>query len=189
MYAPNVDGTVYAFGAKSGDLLWAQRAGTYVYTSPAVWRNRVYVGSYDGRFTALNAATGDIEWQWEAPGAIHGAPTIMAGLVYFSTTSSGVATSRAQRFIKAGRRGSYALDARTGKPVWRMPDVGQYSPIVADETHVYLTGSTRVYGLLARNPAQAIRAREAKEKRSRERERERDRRERDERDAGSAGSR
>jgi len=167
VFAANVDGTVYAFGARSGRLLWARNAGTYVYTSPAVWRNRVYVGSYDGRFTALDAATGDIAWQWEAPGAIHGAPTVMAGLVYFSTTSSGIATSRAQRFIKAGRRGSYALDARTGEPVWRMPEVGQYSPVVADETHVYLTGSTRVYGLLARNTARALRREEARERRER----------------------
>lgn len=177
VFAANVDGTVYAFGAKSGRLLWARTAGTYVYTSPAVWRNRVYVGSYDGKFSALDAATGDIVWQWEAPGAIHGAPTIMAGLVYFSTTSSGVATSKAQRFIKAGRRGSYALDARTGKPVWELPNVGQYSPVVADEAHVYLTGSTRVYGMLARNTARALRREERQERRERERE-EREREER-----------
>lgn len=169
VFAANVDGTVYAFGAESGRLLWARSAGTYLYTSPAVWRNRVYVGSYDGRFTALNAATGDIAWRWEAPGAIHGAPTVMAGLVYFSTTSSGLATSRAQRYIKAGARGTYALDARTGKPVWRRPEIGQYSPIVADETHVYLSGATRVYGLSARNTARAARERaERQQKRRRD---------------------
>ena len=147
VYIPNTDGTLYAFGAKSGKLLWAQPAGTYVYSSPAVWRNRVFVGTYDGRFRAFNAATGEPVWSWEAPGAIHGAPTIIAGLVYFSTTSSGIATSKAQRYIKAGNRGTYALDARTGKLVWRRPKVGQYSPVVADEERVYLTGSTRVYAL------------------------------------------
>jgi outer membrane protein assembly factor BamB len=148
VYIGNADGTLYAFGARSGDLLWARPAGTYIYTAAAVSRNRVYVGTYDGRFSAFDAATGDPVWSWEAPGAIHGAPTVMAGLVYFSTTSAGLATSRAQRFIKAGRRGTYALDARTGRPVWRRPGVGQYSPIVADAERVYLTGSTRVYGLM-----------------------------------------
>ena len=147
VYIPNTDGTLYAFGAKSGKLLWAQNAGTYVYSSPAVWRNRVFVGTYDGRFRAFDAATGDPVWSWTAPGAIHGAPTIIGGLVYFSTTSKGIATAKAQRYIKAGVRGTYALDARTGKVVWRRPKVGQYSPVVADEERVYLTGSTRVYGL------------------------------------------
>ncbi|MBD0290666.1 MAG: PQQ-binding-like beta-propeller repeat protein [Thermoleophilia bacterium] len=147
VYIGNTDGTLYAFGARSGRLLWASTAGTYVYTGPAVWRNRVYVGSYDGYFSAFDAATGDRVWRWSAPGAIHGAPTVLAGLVYFSTTSGGIATAKAQRYIKVGRRGTYALDARTGKLVWRMPRVGTYSPIVADERRVYLTGATRVYGL------------------------------------------
>ena len=147
VYIGNSDGTLYAFGVKSGDLLWAQEAGTYVYTKAAIWRNRVYVGSYDGRFSAFDAATGDVVWRWNAPGAIHGAPTAMAGLVYFSTTNAAIATSRAKRYIKAGKRGTYALDAATGKLVWRRPGVGQYSPIVADEERVYLTGSTRVFAL------------------------------------------
>lgn len=147
VYVPNTDGTVYVFGEKTGDLLWARHAGSYVYTAAAVWRNRVYIGTYDGRFRALDAATGDPVWSWDAPGAIHGAPTVMAGLVYFATTSSGLATSKAKRKIKAGKRGIFALDARTGKLVWQQRGLGQYSPIVADSERVYMTGSTRVYGL------------------------------------------
>jgi outer membrane protein assembly factor BamB len=147
VYAANTDGTLYAFGAKTGNLLWAKEVGSYLYTAPAVWQRRVYVGSYDGRFSALDAATGDVVWRWEAPGAIHGAPTVLGGLVYFSSTSRGLATSKAQRYVKAGKRGTYALDARTGKVVWRRPGQGQYSPIVADEARVYLTGSTRIHGL------------------------------------------
>jgi outer membrane protein assembly factor BamB len=146
VYIGNTDGTLYAFGAKSGDLLWAQAAGTYVYTGAAVWNRRVYIGTYDGRFRAFDAATGDPVWSWEAPGAIAGAPTIMGGLVYFSS-ASGQTGPRAQRYIKRGKRGTYALDARTGKLVWKWPGMGMYSPIVADEERVYLVGSTRVVGL------------------------------------------
>jgi outer membrane protein assembly factor BamB len=149
VYLGNSDGTVYAFGAKTGNLLWAQRAGTYVYTAAAVWNKRVFVGTYDGFFLALDAATGDVLWRWEAPSAIHGAPTVMAGLVYFSSVSSRVAL-KAQRYVKRGKRGTYALDALTGKLVWKWLGMGQYSPIVADETRVYLTGSTREVGLLPR---------------------------------------
>ena len=159
VFAANTDGTLYAFGATTGNLLWAKEVGTYLYSAPAVWRRRVYVGSYDGYFNALDAATGDIVWRWESPGAIHGAPTVMAGLVYFSSTSGGLATSKAQRYVKAGNRGTYALDARTGKVVWRRPGEGQYSPIVADQTRVYLTGSTRVHGLQPTGPGAAPEAR------------------------------
>jgi outer membrane protein assembly factor BamB len=158
VYIGNADGTLYAFGAKSGDLLWAQEAGTYVYTAAAVWRNRVYVGTYDGRFRAFDAATGDPVWTWEAPGAIHGAPTVLAGLVYFSTVSNRVAP-RATRYVKRGRRGTYALDARTGKLVWKWPGMGTYSPIVADEKRVYLVGSTRVVGLKPKKKPRPISAR------------------------------
>lgn len=149
VYAANADGTVYSFGARSGRLLWARPVGSYVYTSPAIWNRRVYVGSYDGRFAALNAATGDVVWQRNVPGPVHGAPAVMAGLVYFST-ATGLRTAHASRYIKVGPRGTYALDARTGKLVWRQPLIGQYAPIVADNQRVLLTGATRIYDLTPR---------------------------------------
>jgi outer membrane protein assembly factor BamB len=144
VYASNTDGTVYAFGAASGNLLWAKHAGTYVYTAPAVWRRRVYVGTYDARFLALDAATGDVKWSWNAPGSIHGAPTVMDGLVYFATC--GTCGQHGSRYAKRGPRGTFALDALTGKLVWTFPD-GHYSPVVADRSRVYVAGSTRVYAL------------------------------------------
>ncbi len=150
VYIGNTDGTLYAFGAKTGHLLWAQHAGTYVYSAAAVWRHRVYVGTYDGRFRAFDAATGDPVWTWEAPGKIHGAPTVMAGLVYFATTSA--PSRNAQRYVKNGTRGIYALNAVTGKLVWQHRGIGQYSPIVADSSRVYMVGSTRIYGVESRKP-------------------------------------
>lgn len=130
VYVGNTDGKVYAFGAKSGDLIWAHSTGGYVYSSAAVANSLVYVGSYSKRFYALDAATGDERWSFAANGPISGAPTVLGGLVYFSTLE--------QR--------TYALDEETGKQVWDFKD-GKYSPIVADEDRVYLTGYTKVYGL------------------------------------------
>jgi outer membrane protein assembly factor BamB len=148
VYIGNTDGTLYAFGAKTGHLLWAQHAGTYVYSAAAVWQHRVYVGTYDGRFRAFDAATGDPVWTWEAPGKIHGAPTVMAGLVYFATTSA--PSRNAQRYVKNGKRGIYALNARTGKLAWQHRGIGQYSPVVADTERVYMVGSTRIYAVESR---------------------------------------
>jgi outer membrane protein assembly factor BamB len=147
VYIGNADGTLYAFGAKSGRLLWAQRAGTYIYTAAAVWDEKVYVGTWDGYFSAFDAGTGDLRWRHDATGGISGAPTIMAGLVYYSTF--GKFTNSHQRHVKDGPFRTYALNARTGKPVWQFPD-GQYSPVVADTERVYLVGSESVYGLVPR---------------------------------------
>jgi outer membrane protein assembly factor BamB len=133
VFIGNTDGKVYAFGAQSGDLLWSKTTGGFVYSSAAIFDRTVYVGSYDRHLYALDAATGEERWSFEANGEISGAATVLAGIVYFSTLE--------------GR--TYGLDARTGRRVFTFPD-GQYTPIVADEERVYLTGHGRVYGLESR---------------------------------------
>jgi outer membrane protein assembly factor BamB len=147
VYIGNADGTLYAFGEKSGRLLWAHSAGTYIYTAAAAWDEKIYVGTWDGYFSAFDAGTGDLRWRHEATGGISGGPTVMAGLVYYSTF--GKFTNTHLRHVKDGPYRTYALNARTGKPVWQFPD-GQYSPVVADPDRVYLVGSESVYGLVAR---------------------------------------
>jgi outer membrane protein assembly factor BamB len=117
--------------------------GSYVYTAPAVWDRKVYVGTYDGHMLALNAATGSVVWRHEAPAAIHGAPTVLAGIVYFSTCPT--CGSHGSRAAKSGPRGTFGLNARTGRQVWSFTD-GQYSPVVADTERIYVAGRTHVYG-------------------------------------------
>lgn len=143
VYAGNTDGTVYAFGARTGHLLWANHVGSYVYTAPAIWNRKVYVGTYDGHMYALNAATGGVVWRHEAPAAIHGAPTVLSGIVYFSTCPN--CGAQGSRAAKSGPRGTFGLNATTGRLVWRFYD-GQYSPVVADSERIYVTGRTHVYG-------------------------------------------
>ena len=152
VYIGNTDGTLYAFGARTGHLLWARHAGSYVYTAAAVWRREVIIGTYDGHLIAYNAATGDQLWRHEAPAAIHGAPTVLDGLVYFSTC--GTCGSHGSRHAKSGPRGTYAVDARNGRLVWKFKD-GQYSPVVADSERMYLVGRTHVYAFV---PASKYRA-------------------------------
>jgi len=151
VFIGNADGTLYAFGASSGRLLWAQRAGTYIYTAAAVWRSRVYVGTYDGYFHAFDAATGDRLWRFSASAAIHGAPSVIDGLVYFAACPR--CGSVASRYAKQGDRGTYALNALTGKQVWHWPD-GVFSPAVADSQHLYITGRSRVFSFAPNRRAQ-----------------------------------
>lgn len=149
VFIGNTNGTLYALGAGTGSLLWSRTVGSYVYTSAAVWRGRVYVGSYDGTFAAYDARTGAELWRFDAPAAIHGAPAVLDGLVYFSTCA--LCGSHGSRYAKEGPRNTYALDARTGRVVWTKPDVGTYSPLVADRERVYLTGRAQIFGLAPRS--------------------------------------
>jgi outer membrane protein assembly factor BamB len=110
---------------------WSQSTGGYVYASPAVWKERVLIGSYSGTFFSLDAATGDVQWRFEANGPISGSASVIGNIVYFSTLE--------------GR--TYALNAATGKRLWTFPD-GKYSPVVAGPDRLYLTGYTRLYSLV-----------------------------------------
>ena len=133
VYIGSTDGKMYSYGAHTGDLLWSHGTGSYVYASAAIWHQLVLVGSYDHTFYAFDAATGNVRWQFHANGPISGSASVLGKVVYFSTLS----------------RRTYALDAATGRLVWTFPD-GKYSPVVADGTHVYLTGFGRLYGLVPR---------------------------------------
>jgi outer membrane protein assembly factor BamB len=136
VYIGGLDGRVYAFGARTGVLRWATAAGSYVYSSPAVWKGLVFAGAcMNNRFFAFDAATGRIRWSFKANGRILGSPTVLAGVVYFSTTSDR----------------TYALDAMMGAELWQFAD-GQFSPIVVAGKRVLLTGKGRVYGLEPLHP-------------------------------------
>jgi outer membrane protein assembly factor BamB len=87
-----------------------------------------------------------VKWKHSAPAAVHSAPVVMNGLVYFASCSScGQAAGRA---VKRGPDGTYALRARSGRVVWRYPSGKVASPVVADEKRVFITGQSRVYGLV-----------------------------------------
>lgn len=145
VYVGNVDGTFHAYGARTGRLLWQRPLGTYIYSSAAVWRGRVYVGTYNGELLALDAATGEVVWRREAAAAVHSAPVVINGVIYYASCST--CGQRAVRGVKQGHDGTYALDAVTGRELWRFR-AGKYaSPIVADQRRVYIVGRAKLFAL------------------------------------------
>jgi len=139
----STDGSVYAFSASDGRRLWRVRTGSYVYSPAAVLRGTAYVGSHDHHLYAIDAQTGTVRWTFDGGAPISGAPTVLGRLVYASTCGS---CSKFESNPHARR--TFALDARTGRLVWRFGD-GEYSPVIADRSHVYLTGYTSLYGLVS----------------------------------------
>jgi outer membrane protein assembly factor BamB len=144
VFVGSTNGRVYAFSTSNGRLLWSTRTGSFVYSPVALWGGSGYVGSYDHRLYALSQASGAVRWSFDAGAPISGAPTVLDGLVYFSTCGSCSSYES-----NARDRRTFAVDARTGRLVWRFPD-GEYSPVIADRERVYLTGYTHLYGLVPR---------------------------------------
>jgi outer membrane protein assembly factor BamB len=144
VFVGSTNGRVYAFATSTGALLWSTRTGSFVYSPAALSRGVAYIGSYDHRLYALAQSSGRILWTYKARAPISGAPTVLDGLVYFSTCGS---CSQYEQNARARR--TFAVDARTGRLVWRFPD-GEYSPVIADRERLYLTGFTHLYALAPR---------------------------------------
>jgi outer membrane protein assembly factor BamB len=136
------DHFLHAIQASTGHELWKFATDANVNSTPAVAQGAVYVLSLDGNAYAVDEHTGKQLWKFSTGGesrlniaGIYGlapsrevvpdvwdfllsSPTVEAGLVFFGS----------------GDHNVYALDARTGKRVWKFqaPDVVHSSPAVAN---------------------------------------------------------
>lgn len=138
VYIGNINGRVIALDADTGAVAWVRVLDDYVYASPAVANRLVYVGSYDHGFYALDAVTGRVHWRFDARERISGSASVIGDVVYVSTLA---------REPSQGR--TFMLDARTGERLATFPD-GRYSPAVAIDGLLVLTGVRTVYGLRPR---------------------------------------
>lgn len=138
VYIGNINGRIIALDADTGEVAWVRVVDDYVYASPAVANRLIYVGSYDHRLYALDAVTGRIRWSFDAGERISGSASVIGDVVYTSTLA---------RTPSEGR--TFMLDARTGRRLATFPD-GRYSPAVAVEGLLVLTGVRTVYGLRPR---------------------------------------
>jgi outer membrane protein assembly factor BamB len=137
VYLGNTDGRVYSFAADTGRLAWATGTGAYVYASAAVENvpglgPTVYLGSYDGNFYAFDARSGAVRWSHPAGGKISGSATIVGNVVYYADL---------------GSKTTAGLDLRTGRQVFSFGD-GAFTPVIADDSAVFLVGEHRLYELL-----------------------------------------
>lgn len=105
-------GFVVALDAKNGRELWRFHAGA-VESSPLLIGRTLYFGSWDRKLYALHLRGRKrprVQWTFEADDQIVAAPAYLAGNLYV-VTSNGTA---------------YALDARTGRQVWRATSFARF---------------------------------------------------------------
>lgn len=134
VYAPDWGGKLWAIDADTGAERWSHGITDYngipgdvSRTSPAYWRDTLYIGT--GALTtpeargasliAVDARTGEKRWQTPVdnhPAAVvTGAPTVQDGVVYVGVSSKDSILPGTPTF-----RGSVvAIDARTGRQLWQ----------------------------------------------------------------------
>jgi outer membrane protein assembly factor BamB len=133
VYAGDVDGRVYSFDAKTGEIAWTFSTGDYVYSGVAAADTKgtgptVYFGSHDRNVYAVDAKSGKQKWAEASGGQISGPATVVGDVVYVSTFSG---------------NSTIGLDLGTGRRVFSYDD-GEYGPVVSDGQTLYLTGGVTV---------------------------------------------
>ena len=142
-------GRVYALNAATGRTYWISsliKDGIDDNSSPVVANGLVYIGSGDGGLAAFDAVTGHTRWVTVGTGGSTGTtPSVAYGRVYFSSNQVSAFHAKtgqqlwvsdiigaydadsimvANSVLYVGSMGNncmYALDAATGKTLWRSP--------------------------------------------------------------------
>jgi len=133
LYMSTGNDDVLAFDAKTGALIWEHFAkiDQNINTVCCGWDNRgvavgdgkVFIGQLDGQMVALDQRTGAEVWRsevgkWQEGLTITSAPLFYNGVLYTGISGGD----------RAGRGSVTALDAKSGKRLWKfwtVPDPGQ----------------------------------------------------------------
>jgi quinohemoprotein ethanol dehydrogenase len=161
MYVPTGNDDVFALNAATGALLWEYKAhlNQKITTVCCGWDNRgvavgdglVFVGQLDGSLVALNQRTGLPVWRtqvapWQDGYTITAAPRYYQGVVYTGISGG-----------EFGGRGRLtALDARTGRILWRfytIPGPGDFGGNTwPAHSNAYLHGGATIWNTPAIDP-------------------------------------
>jgi outer membrane protein assembly factor BamB len=159
VYLGGLDGRVYSFVEKTGELAWSHSTGAEVYSSPAVADTphsppTVYIGSQDKRFYALDAKTGEVRWDHPMNGHVLGSPSVVDSTVYVSVIGPNI--------------GTYGYAVKRGQKVF-YNDQGEYNPVISDGRRIYLTGYSTIRAfkpITPRERRRKVRARKREEERA-----------------------
>jgi outer membrane protein assembly factor BamB len=144
IYFGSTDHYLYAVDLESGKLKWKGKTGSGVTSSPAVENGTVYFGSYDGKFYAVDAESGKAKWTFQTGGErrysathIHGSlPAAESMPDPFDFYLSSAVLWKDKVYFGSGDGNIYALDAASGKLVWKFHtgNVVHASPAIQDGT-------------------------------------------------------
>lgn len=133
LYVGSQDGTVYALDFATGCVRWTFKADAEVRVSPTLepWKRgdreanpKLWFGDFNGNAYALDARTGRLIWKRRVDShpmlTITGSPRYYAGRLYVPMSSNEWASAADPSYPCCTFRGGVAaLDAATGRIVWR----------------------------------------------------------------------
>ena len=120
---------------ESVHLLWKYKTGGTVFSTPQIYKGRVYFGSSDNYLYALNASNSGLIWRFKTDNHIVSNPCIWNDRIYLTSFDTYL----------------YALNASTGEILWKFKS--QYfiesSPTVYKEVIYFGSNDNHVYALNA----------------------------------------
>lgn len=153
VFAASDNGYLYALDAKSGCVYWSFQQGSIVRNAPAVGaiggqggaRYAVFFGDGHAYVYGLDAQTGRQLWKVRvdehAVARITGGVTYHDGRVYVPVSGSEEFNAGQQDYPCCTSRGAVvALDANSGRPIWKAYNVGEPKPWKKNPNGVQLYG-------------------------------------------------
>lgn len=83
---------------------WLHNTDIGIYSSPVIWKNKVYVGDDSGLLTCYNLKNGKKRWAFQSNNKILGTPAVANKIIVFGSTDENI----------------YGLDADNGKLRWKI---------------------------------------------------------------------
>jgi outer membrane protein assembly factor BamB len=122
--------------------LWSVKGRKLLEFPPVIAYGRLYFSNIDGLFFAVDAETGQIEWQRDLGYTSAASPAVGEGVVYQPLMNPRGKDRGPESGVLV------AMDARTGKDIWRFQaGAVESSPLLLDGTLYFGTFDDRLYAL------------------------------------------
>ncbi|WP_182865401.1 M56 family metallopeptidase [Rhodopirellula sp. JC639] len=106
-----------------------------IFSTPCFDEASMYFGACDGNFYCLDKVTGELKWKVEGLQRVDSNPVLYEDKVFFTS------------YAKAGHR-CYAVQAKTGKPVWEKPVKGcGFNHPLIHQGNLLIAGTNRLFSL------------------------------------------
>jgi len=176
-YAANLGKeTLVALNLQNLKKIWKLNL-PHLYTSPLIWKDRIYAGSKDGRLFCVNKEEGKIIWHFNAKSSLFGIPAEKDGNIFFcdvkglvycidgltgkdlwitdlqSNIYSGLVIGNQRLFVGNTAGILYSLDQASGQILWQTETGGSiYSNASFKDNMVYLgNNNNKIFALNAEN--------------------------------------
>ncbi len=147
VYIGSSEAKFRALEANTGNLLWQfDRLGGFVETRPLVYAGKVIFGAWDQFLYGLDARTGKLAWKWKCDRS----GTLFSPAAYWPVAAKG------KVFIVAPDRKMTAIEAETGRQIWRTGNymVRESIGLSEDQSRFYIRAMQDSFYALSTSPRQ-----------------------------------